>query len=689
MTTPPRARPAAAVACLTLFFFAGKGARAQAVWHQLGPDTGLPSVTTVAFDPQRADVAFAGLNHAGLALSTDGGLRWTHQISQLDGQAPLQVVFSAAQPETLYARTEVEVFRSTDAGTVWKQRGPISDTGLYGLACDPRDANLLYIWGPNGLYLSTDGAATWLRVTGDLHYDAATAFAIDPKTPGRLYLSAHSSQGAGIFVSIDRGAHWKKVANQEAFSIVVSPVDPNVLWATRALDLIVSRDRGSVWSASLLTQDSVSPTVVLADESNGKVAYLGRRANNNFSGESGLLKTIDGGRQWRSLTSGLPRTFEVAALAQDPHDAEHLLLATDTGLFQSSDAGASWSFATGGLINSSALVFAVATDGALFTAVADVGKIELDAPRSGGIFRSRNGGVTWRDVFLQQPTPDGEPASSFRFITTDPNNPAIAYAGTSSDLAGSPILWKTVDGGRTWAPGPAMPYSAADLVVDPRNSDVLYLATSPCCRAGELFKSTDAGATWQGSLLSPPGVNEIAMDLTNPDILYAAAGALYKSTDAGASWTQLVVPTGADTNIQSVTLAPQNPQVVVAGDGYTNQIYRSEDGGATWTVTGGPGFPRLGIAVGPGSHHPLAIDPQNAERLYAAGIGVQVLDVGGSWHRLGAPPLGEAVTQIGFVSPTCLLAGTPSEGLLSFGLVASAPASGGPIAGCGLFEPVP
>jgi photosystem II stability/assembly factor-like uncharacterized protein len=681
-----RSRVEVAVSCLVALFFVGEAAQAQAVWRQLGPADGLPFVTTVAFDPQRADIAYAGLLEGGLASSTNGGLQWAHQVTQLDGQIPLQVVSSAAQAETLYALTDQGVFRSTGAGTPWTQLGTIP-AAMVGLACDPKNPNLLYIWGLKGLYRSTDAGVTWSRVSGNLQYGSAGGFAIDPQTPSRLYLGARSNQGAGLFLSTDSGAHWKKVANQEALSIVVSPADPSVLWATHTVDLVLSHDRGAHWSESLLTQDSLSPTVVLPDESDANVAYLGRFANGDFGKESGLLKTVDGGRHWRSLTSGLPGFFETLGLAQDPRQADHLLLGTDTGLFQSIDAGSTWSPASSGLVNTDVTSFAASTDGALFAATAAVGGVQVNL--GGGLFRSRNGGKIWREVLAHGQTSDGQPVPpSFAFVTTDPNNAAVAYAGTRAG-ATSALVWKTVNGGRTWTPGPVMPGDAADLVIDPRNSQVLYLATNPCCnRDGEVFKSTDGGASWQGSLLARAGANEIAMDPTNPDILYVAAVSLFKSTDAGASWTLLPVPAVDDAGITNVTVAPSDPQVVVAGDGNTNHVYRSEDGGATWTTTEGPAFP--GVNAFFDVHHPLAIGPRNSGRLYAAtGSGVEFLDVDGSWQPLSAPQIGGAVSQIGFLSPTCLLAATGREGLFSFGLDPNAAATGGPVAGCGPFEPHP
>jgi photosystem II stability/assembly factor-like uncharacterized protein len=169
------------------------------------------------------------------------------------------------------------------------------------------------------------------------------------------------------------------------------------------------------------------------------------------------------------------------------------------------------------------------------------------------------------------------------------------------------------------------------LAIDPTNPDIAYIGAA----AGGIWKTTDGGATWLdiGYDLSSLTFGAIAIDETNPDVVYAGAGefsrfsnsvifdgrGLYKSTDGGATWSLNDV-FGAHTHFSAVRVSPHNPNIIFAslGRGYlylqnpgNEGIWRSTDAGITWSRT----------LTLPNASDVLPSPAPNSSRVYAAGQG--------------------------------------------------------------------
>ncbi len=196
------------------------------------------------------------------------------------------------------------------------------------------------------------------------------------------------------------------------------------------------------------------------------------------------------------------------------------------------------------------------------------------------------------------------------------------YPGNSNTMfACAPTggLWKSSDGGNTWASNTDQlsELGTSDIAIDPTNPNVMYLATGDCDgpRADfhsistiGILKTTDGGATWNPTGLSyaqaatGPSygtISELAINPNNTNIILAAtSNGMYYTTNAGTSWTQ------ADTEyFRSVELEPFHPSVVYAST-WNGKFFRSTDGGMTYTqiTTGLPGAglcARTTIAVTP------------------------------------------------------------------------------------------
>src|ERR671939_1089243 len=151
------------------------------------------------------------------------------------------------------------------------------------------------------------------------------------------------------------------------------------------------------------------------------------------------------------------------------------------------------------------------------------------ASASGGVWKTENGGTTFRPVF------DGEGSYSIGYITLDPKNPLTVWVGAGENNSQRSVsygdgVYKSEDGGKTWRNvGLKKSEHIGRIAIDPRDSNVVYVAAQgPLWGPGGdrgLYKTTDGGKTWKNVLAisENTGVTDIAYDPRNPDVMYAAA----------------------------------------------------------------------------------------------------------------------------------------------------------------------
>ncbi len=227
-------------------------------------------------------------------------------------------------------------------------------------------------------------------------------------------------------------------------------------------------------------------------------------------------------------------------------------------------------------------------------------------------------------------------------------------------------VWKTQDAGRTWSPiFDAEPVgSIGALAIAPSAPGVIYVGTgeadmrSDIAQGVGMFKSTDGGATWSATGLSDTQqIGKILVDPANPDaVLVAALGhpygpnpqrGVFRSQDGGRTWTRTLFK-DADTGAIDMAFKPGDPSVVYAALWQTRRppwnvyppssgpgggLYKSVDGGRTWAALAGHGLP-----ASPG-HIGLAVTPARPNRVYALVDAVEgglyrSDDAGASWTKL-------------------------------------------------------
>ena len=230
------------------------------------------------------------------------------------------------------------------------------------------------------------------------------------------------------------------------------------------------------------------------------------------------------------------------------------------------------------------------------------------AMAAGGLWKTTNSGLTFTPVF------DTYGSYSMCCVLVDPKNSNVVWLATGentnlrSATAGEGVF-KSTDAGATWRRvGLERSEKIGRMAIDPRNTDVVWVAAQgPLWSAGGdrgLYKTTDGGQTWKAVLQisENTGVTDVVLDPRNADVVYAAAyqrrrhtglligggpeGAIYKSTDGGATFKKLTVglPT-VDIGRIGLAISPQTPDVVYASitaQGMESGFFRSSDGGEAW-----------------------------------------------------------------------------------------------------------
>jgi photosystem II stability/assembly factor-like uncharacterized protein len=267
---------------------------------------------------------------------------------------------------------------------------------------------------------------------------------------------------------------------------------------------------------------------------------------------------------------------------------------------------------------------------------------------SGGVWRSKNAGVTFEPVF-------DEHAQSIGAIRVDPSDPKTVWVGTGETWVRNSVsvgdgVYRTKDGGDTWEHlGLEATERIAKIEVDPTKPKTVFVcATGGLWSANPergVYRSTDGGASWERILFvdEDTGCADLDIDPQEPRILYAAmwqfrrsphffssggpGSGLYRSTDGGASWTRLEngLPSGELGRI-AVAVAPSRPAVVYATvEAAKTALYRSDNLGESWVEVDDS----MNVQMRPFYFSELVVDPTDHRRVYKPGLTLTVSTDGG------------------------------------------------------------
>ena len=278
------------------------------------------------------------------------------------------------------------------------------------------------------------------------------------------------------------------------------------------------------------------------------------------------------------------------------------------------------------------------------------------AAASGGVWKTANAGTTWSPIF------EGQGSFSIGCVSIDPKNPLVVWVGSGENNSQRSVsygdgVYKSTDGGKSWENvGLKKSEHIGKILIDPRDTNTVYVAAQgPLWAPGGdrgLYKTTDGGKTWKQVLAisENTGVTDVVMDPRDSDVLYAAAyqrrrhvwtlidggpeGGIHKSTDGGATWKKLSAGLPKeDMGRIGLAIAPSKPDTVYAtveSVGKAGGFFRSTTGGGSWEKRND--F----VASSPQYYQELFVDPENADRVYSVDVLLQVTEDGGkSFHPLG------------------------------------------------------
>ncbi|MDD3130354.1 MAG: YCF48-related protein [Bacteroidales bacterium] len=245
-----------------------------------------------------------------------------------------------------------------------------------------------------------------------------------------------------------------------------------------------------------------------------------------------------------------------------------------------------------------------------------------------GVYKSADGGSSWEHMGLDSSRQIGK-------IVIHPANPNIVFVAAEGSVWGSGGqrgLYKTTDGGKNWKKVLEISENTGvnDIVMDPRNPDVLY-ATSEQRRRhvytkigggpeSAVYKSTDGGETWNKIMKGLPGVHiggmGMAISPANPDYLYLIMeaqddkGGFFRTTNGGASWEKRGSYHSSGQYYNEIVADPNDPEKVYSLETYSKV---STDGGKTWRSVGNKGRHV--------DDHAMWIDPNDSEHFMIGGDG--------------------------------------------------------------------
>ena len=583
-------------------------------------------VSAIAVDPSNASHILVGAAGGGVWESTDAGATWAPRTDAQPALATGAIAYDPSNPAIVYAGTGEGNFyfqlgagllRSMDGGTTWAMRAtaPFVGSGFFDLAVDPLNGNNILAASTAGLYSSADGGATWTQRRSAYTWDVSIHPAVvgDPNSTKEVFAGCRD----GVYRSIDGGNTWAAAAlpgapvSYERIAVCHSASDGAIVFVFAAAAGIGYLWRRATFGGAFSAE--TIPTGVAVNQAwydwfastapnNPDVLYCG--AINTHKG----VRSAAGVWAWTNIsanTIGDSIHPDQHCIAFNPSDPNGVYIGCDGGIFGSPDAGTTWRSLNKGLCITEFEYLAQHTqwDAWLLAGTQDNGTMRYEGDEvwyhvadgdggdcalnsaspytcfhtyySMGMERSTTGGG-WGSWTWIGPTPPAGHQSLF-YPPVEANGDVVAQAGS--------IVFISGDSGTTWNQVPLPAGEVASALAIPTSTRV-YAATM----GGNVYQIDFSAGAWQApvALAQPRAgyVSDVEVDPTNANRLYATyssafgAGHVYRSDDGGATWTDVsaglpVIP------VNAITIDPANPtNIYIACD---VGVYRSTTAGGNWT----------------------------------------------------------------------------------------------------------
>lgn len=568
-------------------------------FRSIGPSFMAGRISDIAIDPSDRSTWYVAVGSGGVWKTTNRGTTWTPIFDDEDSYSIGCITLDPNNPNTVWVGTGENVsgrhvaygsgiYRSRDGGQNWENMGLENSEHIGMIRIDPRDSNTIYVaaqgplWsggGDRGLYKSTDGGETWRKILGDGvgntddddQYTGVSEIHMDPRNPDLLYavtwqrlrnvaVLIDGGPGTGIHKSTDGGETWRQLTeglpeeNMGKIGIAISPIDPDVLYATIEL----ANRTGGFWRSADGGESWEKRNEYLSSGT-GPHYYQELFASPHqfdrvYQADVHLHVTNDGGETFTKLQHDT-KHVDHHAMAFDPDDDDYLIVGNDGGLYESFDLGKSWRFVNNMPVTQYYKV-AVDYDEPFYNVYGGT----QDNNSQGGPSRTDNNvGIRSSDWFV---TLFGDGHQS----AVDPDNPDIVYAQWQQ---GNLTRYDRKTGESVYI----RPQSAkgeppdrynwdAPILISPHDSKTLFHGTQ------RVWRSDDHGDTWRA----------ISGDLTRNERRTRQA-VMGRTWSFDSPWDLYAM--SMFNTITSLSESPVVEGLIYAGtdDGI---IQVTEDGGTTW-----------------------------------------------------------------------------------------------------------
>jgi photosystem II stability/assembly factor-like uncharacterized protein len=601
-------------------------------WVNVGPVNVTGRTGVLAIHPRNGSSVYAGTTGGGVWSTANAGTSWTARMHDELSLAIGGLAVASSAPNVLYAATGewtagigwpidpvvrgVGVYRTSNGGGDWDLCAPIASRNCAAVAVDPTNPNRVFVAGESALHRSTDGGASWppgaAGMTGVFDGQISDVV-IDPNDRDRVYMGVHmdavyrSTDGGNSWTRLTTGIDTGAVADAPKIALGRNGAHGSQFVAVKMGDRVyTSIDGGTNFTRQTDTGNPIWFTawanVIAVDPADESIL---------LAGASNLYRSTNGGSSWTQVGGyGTSVHPDMQSVVFDPNDHNHVYVANDGGIWQSTDNGVTWTFASRGLVATHFYVMGVSQspvtryggsvqddhgyvyDGAVDWVALGLGEggyIEYDPADEDVIYhdawfstlsKSTDGGSTWTNLGIQTDTNYTEPLAIAR------GNPNLLLA-----LKAGGVVSRSTDGGATWADSPAVGTTLTAVQFAPTDDNTAYAGSA----TGRIWHSTDGGATWtelDTTALPDAQIQTLAVDWTNPSRLYVAfAGSgirhLHRGdlTPAGnPTWFDVsgVLPAVSlpDLPLTGLALHPTLDEVLYVST--LLGVLRSTDGGDSW-----------------------------------------------------------------------------------------------------------
>lgn len=567
-------------------------------------------------------------------------------LGNMSGNGRLNGVTLSSNNENLIwvAAAGGGAWKSTDAGKSWTTTtDKIAVLAINDVALDPKNDNIVYLgtgddWGQGAIYRnvnsagvmkSTDGGNTW-QETG-LKWNIAQGITISkilvhPQNSSILLATTTD----GIYRSTDAAATWTRVQTGWFRDLDFHKEDPDRWYACSNTQFFLSTDGGVKWSSKTVSGMSGTRRLAISSsEANSDFIYL--VAANGDGRFAGLFQSTDGGDTWtrRSTTpsileDNIDGTVNTGRQGQGWYDLAILASPTDAksvfvggiNIWRSATNGQTWTIVSDWLGRSGKSYVHADIHDIDYSSVS--GKIY--AATDGGLYVTTNNGTTWTEI-------NGTKAimQFYKISITEQSNIILGGSQDNGTNRFSSNEWREANGG-----------DGMDNGIDPTNSQIMYCSNPQ----GDLRKSSNGGQNFGPMLTdnttgeSGQWVTPFVIDMAKPDNLYAGYRRVWKSTDKGSTWRATGnFPNNPSALVNCIAVSESNNSWIYASSGAG--LFYTTDAGVTWAQ-------RTGLPFGAGNISSIAISKQNHQRVcvtlsrFGAANVYESLNGGETWKDVSA-----------------------------------------------------